>query len=491
MVIQKQSVLNAGIPDPALARRLKAERARIEAGDVPDLVKRLPDDNPEEWLDKQPLTVAGRPDRWDLPVRIAYVIHYQFRLPCLEGMRLIGHWLARCDPRWRAECSDQLMFKAAGYRYDLQRQEAERKSALDWGHSQEIASGWLDAGGQGDDWLVDGLLLAGDNVLLAGPVKSLKTHFAYDLAVSLDSGTPFLGSFAVPRPRRVLLVNAENGRAQVHRKLILAHQGRGLDHYESCIHTWCRCPDLTDPQVLRGLGRYVKAAGITVVIVDPLYKVFPGVNAADMFSMGPALGRLGDTLRDAGAELVLVHHSGKDLPPGRLMTLEDAAFGGPAMHARQWLLVNRVDRFDPRRPGEHRLAVNFGGSTGVAGVFAVQASEGIERSGRPATTWQARVHAYAAELPAAAERGTSDEKRLQGDAVKVLAALADGEEVPQQQLQKRTKLNGSRLLAALDQLCEGGEVSIRQEAVPHGGRDRARNLVRTSTSGVQTRRPTP
>src|SRR5262245_10097736 len=62
-------------------------------------------------------------------------------------------------------------------------------------------------------WLVEGILVAGQPGVLGGPKKALKSSLAVDLAISIGTGTPFLGRFAVPRRRRVALFSGESSRA--------------------------------------------------------------------------------------------------------------------------------------------------------------------------------------------------------------------------------------------------------------------------------------
>lgn len=70
-----------------------------------------------------------------------------------------------------------------------------------------------------EEWLVEGLLPAGGNLLLAGYPKTYKTMVVLELAVSLCTGTPFLGRYEVPTRRRVGLVLMEDMPHRVRQRL--------------------------------------------------------------------------------------------------------------------------------------------------------------------------------------------------------------------------------------------------------------------------------
>ncbi len=56
--------------------------------------------------------------------------------------------------------------------------------------------------------------------------------------------------------------------------------------------------------------------------------------------------------------------------------LADAAWSGWAEWARQWLLLNRREKFDPDSNGEHKLWFAVGGSAGHSGLWGLDIEEG-------------------------------------------------------------------------------------------------------------------
>ena len=93
----------------------------------------------------------------------------------------------------------------------------------------------------------------------AGLNKTLKTSIAADLLISLASGTPFLGRFAVPEPGRVLFMSGESGLAAL---LSIAQRicgARGLTL--ASLDNFLLCPDeprLDDPADVEELTRLVE-----------------------------------------------------------------------------------------------------------------------------------------------------------------------------------------------------------------------------------------
>src|SRR6516164_11082089 len=74
-----------------------------------------------------------------------------------------------------------------------------------------LSSFWFEEKDFPREWLVEQILVGGQPGVIGGPKKGMKTSIALDLAVSLASGTPFLGVFAVPMRMRVGVISGESG----------------------------------------------------------------------------------------------------------------------------------------------------------------------------------------------------------------------------------------------------------------------------------------
>ena len=117
-----------------LATRKAAERERIAAGDIPDIVppplgkgKGPPDYSIfPRWIRSQPLCVADRPERAGMPYAIAILIGRHFQI---YGLDHVLEWVNICDPPWDPGFVQKELDRARCLtRLEKQQQELGRRS---------------------------------------------------------------------------------------------------------------------------------------------------------------------------------------------------------------------------------------------------------------------------------------------------------------------------------------------------------------------------
>jgi hypothetical protein len=303
-----------------------------------------------------------------------------------------------------------------------------------------LDSAQLDAAEFPRTFLVEKMLVEGQPAIMGGPRKAMKTSMLVALALALASGGPFLGHFAIPRRRRVLVLSGESGQATIQEtaRRVASAMGTSLPDQADYLLWGFRLPQLSRAEHLVALGRAIRERKVDVAIVDPLYLCLIGgdveVSAANMFQMGPLLVAVAQTCLDAGATPVLCHHFRQNRDdPHRPPELEDLAFAGVQEFARQWLLLARRTPYE-HGTGRHELWLNAGGSAGHGGAWAVNIDEGVvddEFSGR---FWEVDVQAAGVARDAAsaerdaARRKAKDEaarQRIETDATAVAQHLRD------------------------------------------------------------------
>jgi hypothetical protein len=84
-----------------------------------------------------------------------------------------------------------------------------------------------------ESYLIQGVMVVGQNLFLAGPPKSGKTKLSADVAVSLGSGTPFPGEFDVPEAVLVLMLSGESGEKTLRRYHSVPHRS-SCPPYSTC-----------------------------------------------------------------------------------------------------------------------------------------------------------------------------------------------------------------------------------------------------------------
>jgi Mrp family chromosome partitioning ATPase len=197
------------------------------------------------------------------------------------------------------------------------------------------------------DWLVEGRMTRATYTVLGAKPGVGKSWLAYDLAIALTSGRPWLGH-AVPRPARVLYLDAENGPDLATRRLRqLGARPEDLDG---------RLLVSTEPLLLstgEGLARLratIEQHQPELLIIDTLASHAPSAES-DTESMASFLIAVWTLAREHGCALLLLHHLRKGLQgSGKDDPLDSFRGAGHLIGAadRAWIL-------DPLAPGQPRF----------------------------------------------------------------------------------------------------------------------------------------
>jgi RecA-family ATPase len=165
-------------------------------------------------------------------------------------------------------------------------------------------------------WLVEQLWCASAVGVIGGAPKCAKTWLGLDMALSVATGTPCLGRYAVPEPGPVLIYLAEDALRTVRERIegMARHRGLDLDGVE--IHV------ITVP-VLRldhdrdrtRLWETVRRLRPRLLVLDPLVRLH-GIDENHAGDVAELLGYLRSLQRQLGLSVVLVHHTRKNAADG-------------------------------------------------------------------------------------------------------------------------------------------------------------------------------
>jgi len=216
-------------------------------------------------------------------------------------------------------------------------------------------------------WLIENLWAARAVGIIGGAPKSLKTWLALEMAVALASGSPCLGTFAVPSPGPVLLYAAEDSAAALRVRLesLAHHHGVELALLDIRVITAdsLRLDRATDQQ---RLDATIMLHRPVLLILDPLVRLHAiDENAAG--EIAALLGYLRLLQRKTGVAIALVHHARKNV----------SASGGAGYSLRGSSdLYAWVDSFLylRRHHGQLTLSAEHRGASG-AGPLTVELAE--------------------------------------------------------------------------------------------------------------------
>lgn len=201
-------------------------------------------------------------------------------------------------------------------------------------------------------WLITSLWGEQAVGFIGGTPKSCKTWLALELAVAVASGRPCLGRFAVRDPGPVLLYTAEDGAADVKRRVAAIARARKIELERLAVGL------ITEPmlQLDRPGDQHRLAATLAKVkprmlVLDPLVRLHRGDenSAGDVSAL---LAFLRGLQREHGVAIAVVHHVRKNASSGQP---GQALRGSGDLHAwsdSNLFLLHRNDRLELH--AEHR-----------------------------------------------------------------------------------------------------------------------------------------
>ncbi len=165
-------------------------------------------------------------------------------------------------------------------------------------------------------WLVEELWGASSVGVIGGAPKCSKTWLGLDLALSVATGTPCLGKYAIPEPGPVLVYLAEDALPIVRERVEGMARHRGLDLAAVQMHV-ITAPTLRldrDPH-RRRLFETAKRLRPRLLLLDPLMRLH-GVDENHATEVAELLAYFRSLQRRLDLSLMLVHHTRKNAAGG-------------------------------------------------------------------------------------------------------------------------------------------------------------------------------
>lgn len=162
--------------------------------------------------------------------------------------------------------------------------------------------------------IIEGLLHEGDTGLVGGRPKVGKSRLIHQMVLSLSYATPFLG-MAVPRKRRVLLIDLENKPWSIKDRLVKM-AGPGAEDIDTAF-VWCS-ESLAEnaltskPEGIQNLQALLDKTDAEVLIIDP-WRLWLGGDENGSEEIVRGLTQLSRLRKSRpGLTIVIVHHVRKE-----------------------------------------------------------------------------------------------------------------------------------------------------------------------------------
>ncbi len=181
-----------------------------------------------------------------------------------------------------------------------------RKSEMQFKTASELMKIWTPPP------LIPELLYPGQFALLYAQSGAAKTLLMVYLLFCMSLGLRFFG-YLIPRPLRVIYINAE-GTLRNRIEGIQKYYKKNLpDTVRFLEYPW----RLSDNHHRQIIIEYVnRNGGFDIIAMDTYHRVSLGLRENDSFDTGLAIEAMDDLIRETGATVIGVHHTGKNSSQG-------------------------------------------------------------------------------------------------------------------------------------------------------------------------------
>ena len=175
------------------------------------------------------------------------------------------------------------------------------------------------------EWLVEGIWMEKNVGWIAGVGKSYKSVISTDLALSVASGTPFLGRYEVNDPGPVLMIQEEDPIWRVAHRLQVICQRKGLNGLSLQGKQSSLVLRMNDTQIplyvsisggltfdspnrLEAVERALAYYKPKLIVLDPLFMMTAGMDDFKASDISKALITIKDWRNRYGCAIAIVHH---------------------------------------------------------------------------------------------------------------------------------------------------------------------------------------
>ena len=160
--------------------------------------------------------------------------------------------------------------------------------------------------------LIENILHEGDRMLLVASSKAGKSMLLLELCVAIAEGRKWLDCFSCEQ-RKILYVNLELKPWTIQDRLISIKKALGwIFHHQDNLVVWnLRNYDIENLEMFFDeLIARIKALGVQVLVIDPIYKLFEGDENSSEHVKG-FLRNLNKVERETGNTIIYCHHHSK------------------------------------------------------------------------------------------------------------------------------------------------------------------------------------